>query len=555
METASMETSYDDLVTTATVGLSRRPLPITTTANSATEDSATEDSATEDSASNSATATQDPADTLLGAAALHAVARRAGMLPARGVATPPPMAADAAPELPLRAAQALRQATSDTDLLADLLLAAADAGYRAPAPLLPLLLDAAVRTVALRPAVNATLGARGHWLAGHRAEWKRIADTALGDTTPVDPRTWETGSRAERVAYLSALRDDDPQVGRDLLAGGWTRETADERAQLLAVLARGLSPEDEDFLEAALDDRAAAVRATARGLLARLPGSGFNRRAADRAASVLSLHGGGGRHRLVATLPSQASGPAAEAARAALERDGITGASPGPGIGVGAWELAQLVATAPLTTWTSRFAMSAREIVSLPIEGDLGLDVQAGWRLAAVQQGNVEWAVALLSGAAPLLAPGRPQAAWPGNDELAAVLDPATRAALAVSVFPRVTRAARDLEGTKSGNRASATAIAEFAAWPGPWPDAVADYVLATVAASLSAQGAVRVLQGLVAAAARNVPVTGPRDYAADLIQMTQKPDCAYPWLAVLRRAADTLALRRAFHAALESAS
>jgi len=541
-----MQTSYDDLVTTATVGLSRRPLPVA-----------------------AATASQDPADALLDAAALHAVARRAGILPARGVTAPPPMAADAAPELPPRAAQALRQATSDTDLLADFLLAAADAGYRAPAPLLPLLLDAAVRTVALRPAVNATIGTRGRWLAAQRAEWTRIAGTAPAGTGPagprpadprtvdprtVDPRTWETGTRAERIAYLSALRDRDPQVARELLAGGWTRETAEERAQLLAVLSHGLSPGDEDFLEATLDDRAAAVRATARGLLARLPASGFNRRAVTRAAGVLSMHSRDGRHWLVATLPPQAAGPTSAAGRAALERDGVTGAAPGPGIGAGAWELTQLIATAPLAMWTGRFAMSARDIVSLPIEGDLGLDVHAGWRLATVRQGNAQWAAALLSGDVPLLAPGRPQGAWAGNDELAAALDPDARASLAARVFARMTRVARELEGTKSGNRAFATTIVELTAWPGPWPAAVADYVLGMVGASLTAQGSVRVLQGLVTAAARNVPVTGPRDYAADLIRMTQKPDCAYPWLAVLRRAADTLALRRAFHAALSPA-
>jgi hypothetical protein len=408
--------------------------------------------------------------------------------------------------------------------------------------------------VALRPAVNATLGARGRWLATHRAEWKRIADTAADGTRPADPRAWETGTRAERIGYLSALRDRDPHAARELLASGWARETAEERAQLLAVLSGGLSPEDEDFLEAALDDRAATVRATARGLLAGLPASGFNRRAADRAAALLSVHSKGGRPWLTATLPSQLAGPAAAAARAALERDGITGAVPGPGIGAGAWELTQSVATAPLATWTGRFALSARDIVSLPIEGDLGLDVHAGWRLATIRQGNAQWAAALLSVDAPLLAPGRPQGAWAGNDELALALDPAARASLAASVFTRVTRAARELEGTKSGNRASATAIVEFTAWPGPWPAAVADHVLGMVAASLSAQGAVRVLQGLVAAAARNVPVAGQRDYAAELIRLTQRPDCAYPWLAVLRRAADTLTLRRAFHAALKPA-
>ena len=79
--------------------------------------------------------------------------------------------------------------------------------------------------------------------------------------------------------------------------------------------------------------------------------------------------------------------------------------------------------------------------------------------------------------------------------------------------------------------------------------------MLTMVTASLSTQGAVRALQGLVASAARHIPVTGPRDYAAELTRLSNAPDCAYPWIAVLRRAADTLALRRAFQMALPATS
>src|SRR5258707_11002346 len=124
------------------------------------------------------------ADALLEAAARLTVARRAGTRPARGIATPPPTPADQGPELPARAGDLLRRVTSDADLLADLLTVAAKAGYRAPAPLLPVLLDTAVRTVALRPAVVATLGSRGRWLAAQRADWRRVADagTAAQDS-------------------------------------------------------------------------------------------------------------------------------------------------------------------------------------------------------------------------------------------------------------------------------------------------------------------------------------------------------------------------------------
>ena len=545
--------TYDDLLTTATVGLSRRPLPA--------------------AALRGVIADDDAAQALLDAAALHVVARRAGMVLPRDVAVPPPMSPDLAPELPPAAARLLRQAAGDAELLADLLAATADAGFRAPAPLLPALLEAAARTVALRPAVNATLGSRGRWLAAHRADWRRITDqadaspaSAAGDGPRADPRAWETGGRAERVAYLTALRGRDPEAARELLAAGWSRENAEERAQLLAALSDRLSPADEEFLEAALDDRAAGVRATARDLLARLPESAFRQRAAARAASLLRLKSAGTRRWLEAGLPDDVPVPE-------LARDGISSGPPGTGIGADAWLLTQLIAATPLGEWERRFGMSAPEIVSLEVRpgagapdggaatkesaagggasaaAGLAVEVHAGWRLAAVRQGDAQWAAALLSGDGPLLAPGRPQPAWAGNHELAALLDPAARASLAAALFPRLTRTASTVNGAKAGSHAAL--IAELTAWPGPWPDTVADHVLSMVTASLSAQGAVRVLQGLVASAARRIPVTGHRDYAAELIRLSNAPDCAYPWIAVLRRAADSLTLRRAFHTAL----
>jgi len=539
---------YEDLVTAATVGLSRRPLP--------------------QAPGDLGAIAGDPADALLESAALHVAARRAGVLPRRGVTSPPAMEPDASPELPSQAAQLLRQAMKDTALLADLLTVAADAGYSAPAPLLPLLLDVAARTVALRPAVNATLGSRGRWLAAHRAEWTRIAGMATdsgqaGSDAADDPRKWETGSRAERIAYLTALRERDPLAGRELLAAGWARETAEQRPRLLDALTCGLSPADEEFLEAALDDRATGVRATARRLLAQLPQSAFRRRAAARAAAVLRP-APGGRPRLAVTLPDGQPDPE-------LARDGIAGPPPATSVGARAWQLTQLIAAAPLEEWTRRLAMSAAQVVALETRLAVGpqadtagaagtgkgtppglsVEVHAGWRLAAAREGNAQWALALLSGNGPLLAPAWPEAAWIANHELAALLSPADRASLATGFFARLTRQARELEGTKWGTRASATTIAELTAWPGPWPDTLADYVLGTVAASLSAQGAARTLQGLVISAARNIPVTGPRDYAAELIRLAHRPDCAYPWLAVLRRAAETLALRRDFHAAI----
>jgi hypothetical protein len=578
MERAMGAASYDELVTVATVGLSRRQLPLAAAPGPRARDGESRD--------DGEALAGDAADALLEAAARWTVARRAGLRPASGIAAPPPMPADRAAELPARAGHLLRRVTSDPELLADLLMVAAEAGFRAPAPLLPALLDAAVRSVALRPAVNATLGSRGRWLAAQRGDWRRILEasgteatsgaasggaasplepgmTALdqaGQPACGDPRAWETGTRAQRVAYLTALRAREPLAARELLAAGWSRETAEERGQLLAVLSRGLSAEDEAFLEGVLDDRASWVRAAARRLLGQLPGSAFNQRAARRASQVLRLRGGEDGRWLEARLPVGAAAPADD-----LARDGITTSSPGPGIGGAAWLLTQLIAAVPLGDWTRQWGLDAPQIASLPIEGGLDAEVYAGWRLATVSQRDPGWAAALLSGAAPLLAPDRPEPAWPGNHVLAAVLDPATRAALAPGVIARITKAATTA-GRQAGNSgapnsgaansaapnsAAAAVIAELYAWPGPWPDALADLVMGLVASNLSAQGAVRSIQGLLGAAARNIPVTGPRDYAAELTRLAQSPTCAFPWLSVLRRTADTLTVRRAFQDAL----
>jgi hypothetical protein len=532
--------SYDDLVTSATVGLSRRPLQITELAGPAAEHIGVLDAA-------------DPAAAILDAAALLVAARRAGTQPALGINRPSPAAADTRPELSARAAAVLEQTgAADPVLLADLLTAAANRAYRAPAPLLPALLDVAARNVALRPPVTAVLGARGRWLAAYRADWQRVIDTAgpgravPGAAAPDaaagagDSSQWETGRRADRRAYLVLLRGRDPAAARDLLAAGWSRETGDDRAELLGVLARGLSTADEEFLEAALVDRKAAVRTTAAQLLAQLPGSAFTCRAAERAAALLRVERHGLRRRLTARLPA---GP-----DPAAVRDGVGTTPPPPGIPASAWLLSQLIAAAPLSGWVTRFGLDAGQIVSLPVEGNLGPDVHAGWRRAAISQARPEWAAALLAAGPPSptgrpdsaggrgTAGGRPAAAWPPDHELAAVLPADARAVRAATLL--------------AGATVSPAAIAEITNSPGPWPDLLADAVLATLGRMALGQGAAahsRWPAALATAAARNLPVTGPGDHAAALERLADADTCPPTWSLVLRRTAGTLALRRAF--------
>ena len=160
-----MTLSYDDLVTAATVGLTRRPLAVTGLGGPA---------AGYESVLNA----DDPA------AALLTVARRAGVQPRHGVTVPAPPT-DSAPALPDLAVAALRRlcwyqvygrwywssSPEDVRLLADLLSAAADAGYVATGQLLTDLLDASINHPVLGPAVTGVPGARGRLLARYWPGW------------------------------------------------------------------------------------------------------------------------------------------------------------------------------------------------------------------------------------------------------------------------------------------------------------------------------------------------------------------------------------------------
>jgi hypothetical protein len=413
------DVTFAELVAVATLGVSRKGFKVTELDGLAGDHAAVLDAG-------------DPAAALLDAAALLTVAGRAGVQPDPGVRPHEDAALheNAERELSARAVRLLRRigradhergfAAADTDLITDLLTAARDAGYVAAAPILPDLLDAAVRKETLRPVVAAVLGARGRWLAGHRPDWRQaVAETGgaeppepepAGDAAEQAPAIWRTGGQQERLRFLIGLRGRDPQAARRLLAADWERETADDRATLLRVLAPGLSGADEEFLEAALEDRAGRVREVARALLARLPGSGYSHRATERAAVVLRLArpagppvttggtstagGQGGTRVLVVSLPGTVD--------AAGARDGLSDRPPAPGIGGAAWLLTQVIAAAPLASWTERFGLTPAEIVALPLvtgtidgtlpidsdplAGELALAVRAGWRLATVRQ-------------------------------------------------------------------------------------------------------------------------------------------------------------------------
>jgi hypothetical protein len=243
-------------------------------------------------------------------------------------------------------------------------------GGRLPAHMLPKLLDAATRQPALRPALLPVLGERGHWLARLHAEWNWAVDTAA------DAAPWETGTPEQRVAALRDWRARDPRAALAALAAAWSSEPPDQRAALLALLAVGLGPDDEAFLEAALDDRRKEVRTAAQRLLARLPGSRLAQRTLDRLLPLLRLES----DRIELTLPATLD--------AAMRRDGI-GTAPHHGLGEKAGWVVDMLAAVDPHIWERRFDRTPHACLELAAHSEFAAVFVRGWALAVQRHDGV----------------------------------------------------------------------------------------------------------------------------------------------------------------------
>ncbi|MFG3409102.1 DUF5691 domain-containing protein [Streptomyces sp. NPDC048142] len=410
---------WEELVTSALLGTDRRP-----------------------PAPRSGPVPADAPAALLDAAALHTVRQRAGLLPAVPEARPEPAAPDPRPPLPEAARHRLAHLLADraappgggrrgtapdlTELIPQWLATANRKGFRAPAALLPPLLDAARARTDLRPQALAFAGPRGLWLAGLNPDWKfALRGSASGTLGPDirDPdavrRLWEEGLFAERVALLDAVRAQDPSAGLALLTTTWSTERAEDRLMFLDSLRSGLGGDDEPFLEQALSDRSRNVRATAAELLSALPASALAGRMAARALSCVSPDRTGDVLSIVVEAPHECD--------AEMQRDGIA-AVPPTGRGERSWWLGQVVEATPLGAWEERFGgRPAEEVVALPVADDWAGELHTAWCRAAMRQRNPQWSRALLGRpSAPEQSPGTASIAE--RSKLLAILDADERA-------------------------------------------------------------------------------------------------------------------------------
>ncbi|WP_280241857.1 DUF5691 domain-containing protein [Nocardia abscessus] len=339
----------------------------------------------------------DPALRLLESAALHDLFRRGGVAPATAAA-PEPAADDPRPMLPRPAAARLAHMLRERSaFLPEWFDAAAPHDYRAPDALCEQLLEHAKINATLREPLLRLAGTRGSWLAARHPDWRDLVrQPSPGSERSAD--TWLFGQPAERRDWLAALRRDDAEAARTTLTAAWPKETGPLKAELLALLADGLGPDDEPLLETALDDRRADVRRTAAGLLARLPESAFSLRMRRRASAWLRAE-----HRMLHTHVVLALPDTLDAA---AQRDGITDRTSefayrwNGAPDVSAARLRQVVAATPLTHWTAVLG-TPQQAVRATIEDRFRQPVFDGWVDAALAQRDSAWARALFEAGVP----------------------------------------------------------------------------------------------------------------------------------------------------------
>jgi len=377
---------------------------------------------------------------LLAAAATVALFRRTGRLPSIDD-TPPPAACDPDDLLACspRAARHLALMLGGTHraLLPEWLAALAAAGRRAPAALLPDLLELGRTQADLRAAILPALDRRGHWLAAQNQDWSYARTELRGLRTeselgPLSPQSlvlsteWETGSRSARLLLLAELRRSAPALARGLVESTWATEKADDRAAFLAALAVGLSIEDEPLLESALDDRSKEVRRAAAELLTGLPESRRAQRMLARALPLLAwipaekprMLGLRQRQpaRLEVALPTARDQP--------MIRDGVEPKPPPDRreMGEKAWWLFQILRAIPPATWSRRFNLAPAELIEAAAGGEWQALLHEAWSAATITFRDAAWAESLLR-------------ADPHQSELLAALAPARQEALLLAML------------------------------------------------------------------------------------------------------------------------
>lgn len=329
--------------------------------------------------------TQETEAKLLGQAALLTLLRKAG---AKAECRQPSLPTLAKEEWPVASVTANRQLAMmlggvQTELLNEWLQLAAIHQVRVGEETLPDLLELGANRKALAEAIYAVIGRRGEWLAARNPAWRYASGS---DENLME--AWETGSEEQRIRAFSQLRTQDPDLARQLLAKSWKNEPPTLRAKAVALLATNLSQADEEFLEAALDDRRKEVRDEAAKLLPQLAQSKLRERVTQRLTPLLKVSGLL-RKSIEVTLPSECT--------SAMQRDGISEKVPVQlnKMGERAWWLWQMLAVTPTQLWQRRFNLTPQRLVEVATRSEWSDLLLDAWQHAVTLHQEAEMAIAL----------------------------------------------------------------------------------------------------------------------------------------------------------------
>ncbi|MFV0451198.1 MAG: DUF5691 domain-containing protein [Propioniciclava sp.] len=390
-----MSTQHADLVAAATIGTRTRRFTTAALASPVAE----------------AGGGSDGAEALLDAAAAYAVVRRS-RIPTPEQLRAVDLPADDRPLVGAAFASLLRAmiggSTEQKSLLAEALTAFVSRGGGTRVALPPSLVIGLLETQSrpgtgeVRQALVAALGERDRAVAALNPEWeRRLADIAVTPTSAAaDVGQWTSGTHAQRLALLRALRRDDPARARTLLADGtWVKEPAGRRVELLETVAQGITAADQEFLTAAMQDRAASVRRVAADLLGRIPGSPVVTLAEETALAHLRvtlperrpgglvgrlLGGAHGEHRVVL----EARGVAADPALAEAGLDARTNRE----------RLAAVLGAVPPDRWPTLVGATAVDLATAVTTVDGVADfLSDAWAAAASRWRHADLALQLLN--------------------------------------------------------------------------------------------------------------------------------------------------------------
>ena len=273
-----------------------------------------------------------------------------------------------------------------SELLPEALACMSERGLRLPYRLLPRALSMSGKET--RAALFPLLGERGRWLSQFNSSWAWVQNYLAVDESglPADAETiWQEGTPGQRVEILRLLRAVDANKAREWLDAVWKQEKADARNDLLKALEIGLNAADEPFLELALDDRSAGVRATSARLLGLLPDSAWSQRMRERGRGVMNMVNGRIRLELPAAFEKD------------WQRDGIVEQSP-KNVSKRGWWLIQILAGIQPAFWETHLGASPAELLTLlPADTTWQTQIIEGWTKATINYRAVDWMTPLWS--------------------------------------------------------------------------------------------------------------------------------------------------------------